>query len=180
MKEHFIFEIRPHTHKHLLFVDKEGFAAIPSIAQIISEMKGKYELHIIGDLCEENLASLKNNDLNYNYVWKDCKSAQLLDYLKNQRIGTKIYISASWNVARKLETAAETAGFSPEEIQVHGYGPEYQQVFCVSCYTIHPIDGQKTMICNNCKKTISVSNHYSRRLDAVLGYLILQERKAET
>lgn len=98
----------------------------------------------------------------------------LKDYLENQPMGTHLYIASSFMVTRQLVRVAEAVGYAAEDIQVRAYGQKYHQVFCIACYTINPIKGESTVTCLNCGQLLAVSEHYSKRLDAVLGHIVLK------
>lgn len=178
------FVIHRRSRKHLVFVDAHGVAdVIPDVRRMAST----------GYPVEWNLLGEREKDTDAHVVIASLISARrtwpriddsdaLRIYLEKQPMGTHLYIAASWTSARALARIAEMLGYAKEDIQIRGHGQRYDQVFCIACYTINPIGDAPTVLCRQCGKTIAVSDHYSRRLDAVLGYLTLDTmpKKEET
>lgn len=168
------FVIHRRSRKHLVFVDAQGVAGVIPDVRRMAATGDPVEWNLLGERAEDAddhvvIASL----ISAERTWPQIDSDALRTYLENQPMGTHLYIAASWVSARALARIAEMLGYAKEDIQIRGHGQKYDRVFCIACYTINPIGDAPTVICLQCGKTIAVSDHYSRRLDAVLGYLTL-------
>jgi hypothetical protein len=168
------FEIRGRCRKHLVFVDVHGVADVVPDVRRMAVTGYPVEWNLVGESAGETDDHCIDALISAKRLWPHVSDPDALRmYLEDQPMGTHLYIAASWESARSLVRIAEMVGYAKEDIQIRGYGQKYQKVFCIACYTINPIGDAPTVICRQCGKVISVSDHYSRRLDAVLGYLML-------
>lgn len=90
--------------------------------------------------------------------------------LSSQWIGTYLYLLVSWPLLEPLKQLAEDAGFSEQEMECHGLGPRTRQVFCSACQKMNQTEDTTVIMCHFCGEELSVSEHYSKRLQAFLGY----------
>jgi hypothetical protein len=168
------FEIHSRCRKHLVFVDSHGVTDVVSDVHRMAATGYPVEYNYLGQGAGQMADQRIDHLISAKRSWPNVGEATALQtYLENQPMGTHLYIAASWASARRLTLVAEAAGYANEDIQVRGYGLKYQQVFCIACYTMNPIDDASTVTCRQCGKLLSVTDHYSRRLDAVMGYLVL-------
>lgn len=168
------FVIHRRSRKHLVFADAHGVADVIPDVRRMAATGDPVEWNLLGERAEETDDHPIDALISAKRTWPQIDDSNALRmYLEDQPMGTHLYIAASWASARALARIAEMVGYAKEDIQIRGYGQRYHQVFCIACYTINPIGDAPTVICRQCGKTISVSDHYSRRLDAVLGYLTL-------
>jgi hypothetical protein len=168
------FEIRGRCRKHLVFVDVHGVADVVPDVRRMAATGYPVEWNLVGESAGETDDHYIDALISAKRLWPHVSDPDALRmYLEDQPMGTHLYIAASWESARSLVRIAEMVGYAKEDIQIRGYGQKYQKVFCIACYSINPIGDAPTVICRQCGKVISVSDHYSRRLDAVLGYLML-------
>ncbi|WP_230459109.1 dimethylamine monooxygenase subunit DmmA family protein [Terrilactibacillus tamarindi] len=138
--------------KYLLFTDITGYGEITPILSSLDEQNLLYMVYYFNEFSS-------NHDLK--------------TYLSQQKMGTYIYASGNWNSIISFVKTAEKAGFTEEELQIKGIGERILRVFCSRCYAINVCKTSKEMVCQSCGQSLSVSNHYSRRYDAYLGYTIL-------
>jgi hypothetical protein len=170
----FDFKLHSRCRKHLVFVDSHRVTDVVPDVERMLETGYPVEWNYIGTSGEGSDDQRIDKLIAVKQSWPDVGDTDALrTYLENQPIGTHLYIATAWASARGLMRIAEAAGYAKEDIQVRGYGHKYEQVFCISCYTMNPIDSASTVTCRQCGKLLSVTDHYSRRLDAVMGYLIL-------
>lgn len=134
----------------LLLVDSAGEQASQEVRRSLSEEGLPFEVLHVG---KESLVQ-----------------PELLDLLSNQSIGTYLYILTSWELLEPLARYAEEAGFSDAEMECHGFGPRSKQVFCSACQKLNQVLQETRIICRYCGEALSVSDHYSKRLQAFLGY----------
>lgn len=98
-------------------------------------------------------------------------SERLLSILRIQFMGTRLAAAGNAHFIKTIRNQAETAGFSDEEMHLRIIGFQKEAVFCVTCYTRHDQNQKDIFVCPSCRTELAVSRHYSRRLDAYLGYV---------
>ncbi|WP_064093998.1 dimethylamine monooxygenase subunit DmmA family protein [Rossellomorea aquimaris] len=93
-------------------------------------------------------------------------------WLRNQKMGSYLYICTAWEKLERLKSVAEEIGYSEEEAQYIGYGVKTIQIFCCRCHGLtEVIDQTKMAKCDHCQLKLSVSDHYSSLRQAYLGYI---------
>ncbi|WP_209124937.1 dimethylamine monooxygenase subunit DmmA family protein [Alkalihalobacillus sp. BA299] len=97
---------------------------------------------------------------------------QINDILRQQQIGTIVFIFGSWAFIDRVKAAAMEQGFSTNEMFYEGNGKKLDTVFCVKCYRKMKLHNSE-QTCVHCHTKLVVSNHFSKRLDAYLGYIDL-------
>jgi RNase P subunit RPR2 len=168
------FQIHSRCRKHLVFADAYGVADVVADIEQMAATGYPIEWNFIGTDGGETVDQRIDRLISAKRSWSDVRETrELRSYLEQQPMGAHLYIAASWDSARRLTRIADAVGYAKEDIQIRGYGPKYQRVFCIACYTINPIGGASTVRCRQCGKLLSVTDHYSRRLDAVMGWLML-------
>lgn len=93
--------------------------------------------------------------------------------LSTAKMGTKLYLIGDWKMVLDLKQQAFDAGFTNDEIIIKGIGEKEEHVFCVKCYHLNKKTERKELECVNCHQKLEVSNHYSWRHDAFLGFISL-------
>lgn len=92
--------------------------------------------------------------------------------LSKQRIGTVVIAQGSLSFVKTIKQLSLAAGFGEQDIFVKSSDKQEETVFCVHCYKINSKKSE-TMECHHCQTPLLVSRHYSRRLDAYLGYICI-------
>lgn len=95
------------------------------------------------------------------------------EIFENQMIGTKLCLTGTWSFVDLAVKAAHNVGFTDEEIQYRGFGPKVEKVFCIKCYQLSK--KQDEQVCENCQTRLSVSQLFSKRHGAYLGYINIRE-----
>lgn len=73
-----------------------------------------------------------------------------------------------------VKEMAYISGFTDDEIQYKGLGQKKEKIMCVKCYSLNQNqmdDEVDVIICKHCNAMLEVSNHYSKRHAAYLGYI---------
>ncbi len=91
--------------------------------------------------------------------------------LDKQLMGTKLFISGTWSMVQDVKKIAYAAGFTDEEIQTKEIGEKEDKVYCVKCYKFSKKTKSNNLTCEHCNTLLDVSEHYSKTLDAYLGYI---------
>ncbi|MFE1245894.1 dimethylamine monooxygenase subunit DmmA family protein [Fictibacillus sp. NPDC058756] len=98
--------------------------------------------------------------------------SQLSKYLKDQKMGTYLYVGLPNDQLLQAKLVSEAMGFSDEEAQYIGYGEKVMRVYCCRCHGINEMkNAEEEILCNHCGLELSVSDHYSVYHNAVLGYV---------
>jgi|GEM_PF-2006285 hypothetical protein len=99
---------------------------------------------------------------------------QVRKCLSAQKIGTFLHVYAAWELLQPIRQMAAEIGFAEKEMELVGFGEKAKNVFCPGCQKMSTAAaGDAVLICRHCGLKLSVSSHYSRRLDAYLGYAVI-------
>jgi len=91
-------------------------------------------------------------------------------WFNQQKMGTYLYVSGTWKFVNRLKNLALDAGFSEYEMQLNVQGPVSKRVICCICHGVNDVEDELHIICTHCAVELEASSHYSRRLEAYLGY----------
>jgi dimethylamine monooxygenase subunit C len=93
------------------------------------------------------------------------------EVLDRQKMGTQLYISAKWDDAVTIFTAAIEAGFSEDEIQTLISGEKRRYVYCIKCYHLQEVEAEETdTICYHCQISLEIGPFFSRERKGYIGY----------
>ena len=99
-------------------------------------------------------------------------------WMRNQKMGTFLYIAVEWRKLENFKHLAVECGFSEEETQFIGHGVRMIDVFCCKCHQKTKIRGEGLgklhTTCSHCHLKLSVSDHYSPLRGSYLGYATLE------
>ncbi len=91
-------------------------------------------------------------------------------WFSQQKMGVYLYVAGTKEFVNRIQNLAGEAGFSEYEMQLDVVGPVRKKVICGKCHGINEAEDEKQIMCRRCGIGLEVSGHYSRRLDAYLGY----------
>lgn len=94
----------------------------------------------------------------------------LTHWFNQQKMGSYLYISGNLAFVKRVEKLALESGYSEYEMQMKIVGPISKRIICCKCHGCNVVDKDCHFNCTYCGLELEVSNHYSRRLDAYLGY----------
>lgn len=136
--------------KYLFCADEQGVKLLSHLIEMAKEEGISYEwLHIV-----------------------DGYGLALQEIMSDQKMGTYLYVALPYSELKHVQVLAESIGYSYEEAQFIGYGEKTVQVFCCRCHGINiALENQMELVCDKCRLTMSVSDHYSALHHAFLGYL---------
>ncbi|WP_408010658.1 hypothetical protein ACJROX_10245 [Pseudalkalibacillus sp. A8] len=126
-------------------------------------------------------AELKEKDLQRENITVEIK---LLDppvdrmeidrMLEAMPLGAMVIIFTAGETRQLIRQAANTAGFSDEDIRIERMDTGNYRIFCSKCHLINDTASlEKSLICKKCGQHLEPSDHYSRYHDSYLGYSIL-------
>jgi dimethylamine monooxygenase subunit C len=138
--------------KYLFCGDSEGVEDLYNMVQQAIENQSPFDFHLIEDETDSFLT-----------LW-----------LSQQKMGAYLYIAGQLDFVKRVEKIAYEFGFSEQEIQVKVIGPIKKKLVCCKCHGFNEIEAELMIICSKCGIELEVSDHYSRRLDAYLGYISIK------
>lgn len=94
----------------------------------------------------------------------------LYQWFSQQKMGSYLYISGNRDFVKRVEKLALESGFFEYEMQINIIGEINKRVICCECHGCNVVVEKEQFHCKHCGLELEVSNHYSRRLDAYLGY----------
>lgn len=134
--------------KYLFCADSKGAESLYFLVQQAMEVKVPFDFLVI-----------ENESDSFLDLW-----------LSLQKMGTYLYLSGKWEFVNRLKNLALEAGFSEFEMQMKVMGSIRKKLICCKCHGVNDVDDELHITCKHCGLELEVSNHYSRRLDAYLGY----------
>ncbi|MEJ9232133.1 hypothetical protein LAV79_22230 [Peribacillus butanolivorans] len=166
------FQLQPSDRKMLLLIDESALFESLAIIDFLSLKKIETDIYIKAKRQQWEIIDYVKSKLhsNINFL-SSSESQEAYSILDEQIIGTKLFISGLWPMVHHIEQMAKVVGFTDEEIQYKGIGRKKEKVFCVKCYSYNRKKNQNEITCEHCKTVLDVSSHFSKRLDAYLGYI---------
>jgi dimethylamine monooxygenase subunit C len=149
-----------------------------TIVETFTVRQDRRKLLIISALPKEaNIVEPFINDINrlkeYELIeMKDeLQPENISEILDRQKMGTQLYISAKWDDAVTIFTAAIEAGFSKDEIQTLISGEKRRYVYCLKCYHLQEVEAEETdTICHHCQISLEIGPFFSRERKGYIGY----------
>jgi len=144
------FSARTERRKYLII--SAGTTETNTIQSFLKEINGKKEYEFIE-------------------IADDLELKTISEVLEQQKMGTQLYISAQWDDAVTIFSAAIEAGFSEDEIQTHIFGEKRRYVYCMKCYHLQKVAVEETdTICHHCQISLEIGPFYSRERKGYIGY----------
>ncbi|MCK9906619.1 hypothetical protein MXD63_42340, partial [Frankia sp. Cpl3] len=94
-----------------------------------------------------------------------------LQEFSRQKMGTQLCLAGRDETVARLRKLADQSGFREEEIQTYSVGRRKITLFCAACQHLTETMQCEQASCGFCGRLLNVTPHYSRRLDAYLGYI---------
>lgn len=111
------------------------------------------------------------NKVPFDFLVIEHESDSFLElWLNQQKMGTYLFLSGTWEFVNRLKNLALEAGFSDHEMQLNVQGPVSMRVICCKCHGVNNVEDELHITCMHCAVDLEVSSHYSRHLEAYLGY----------
>ena len=100
--------------------------------------------------------------------------------LQHEHMGFRLYAIGTEGFVWDVAGAAESAGMGKDEYRLVAVGSNARRVFCVHCRTVTPLVTTNLVACSGCGAQLFVRDHFSRRLNAFMGFQIDSEVPGET
>ncbi|WP_417898537.1 dimethylamine monooxygenase subunit DmmA family protein [Bacillus haimaensis] len=145
--------------KHYVFcVDEAGFSEVAEVMMHVQSDQASYELFQVA--CVKDFT-----------VWH----TEMEERLFKQKMGTYLYVAASWDMLNVIKHIAIDVGFTDEEAQYRGIGEQEKAVFCCRCHGVTKVEN--ILFCTKCPEcgiSLTISDHFSKNKEAYLGYTDIQ------
>ncbi|MCM3574914.1 hypothetical protein M3172_17100 [Mesobacillus subterraneus] len=96
------------------------------------------------------------------------------EWFSQQKMGAYLYISGKADFVKRMQGEAIKAGFSEHDWQLLTIGSAKKRLVCCTCHSESEVEDETHVTCIHCGQELEVSDHYSRRLDAYLGYVSIK------
>ncbi len=162
-------KIKQNMKRILLIMDNSSLLKNCAVLKLLSGKK--YELTLI-HLEDNSFVYVDEfaNSLSIDIVVKSVSSLAVL--LADQFIGTRLFIVGQWSFIQEINNIAKNVGFTVEEIEYFLHGTKDEKVYCVKCSFINENDFfEKILKCGFCQSELEVTERYSKKWDAYLGYI---------
>lgn len=116
---------------------------------------------------------LNNNEVSLLSSFDDDRINSII---KEQTIGTNLFISGSWTRINDLRQIAYNVGLTDEEIHFKRIGPKVEKVRCAKCYSVTTNQSEEDIeeiTCEHCDTVLEVGPNYSKIHGAFQGYIII-------
>lgn len=154
--------------------DSVTFLARARSLVILADARGRLRTQPLVDLATERQIPLTDFDFCGDTTTTDVDRAGA--FLQDQPMGTRVVLAVDEVLMAMLEPVLLHIGLTSEEVWVDSDGTQTFPVFCSACYFQNPPTRQPFIRCVQCSRILEVSDHYSPRLRAVMGYVSLPEQ----
>jgi hypothetical protein len=138
--------------KYLFCLDHRGAEAALPLFPVLIERRLPFETRVLSSEAEWTHDEL--------YKW-----------FSAQKMGTFLYIAGRPELVEQATEQAYAAGFSDEEMCALVMSARTLRVFCVVCEENVNVPPAKQVNCPLCGNLLTVTDHFSPRLRAFLGYV---------
>ena len=155
----------------IVLADHRGWRQATSFGEMVAKLGIAVEAHLISSAGPMFVPDPESGGELHSLDVDD----SLLQYLSNQPIGSRVYVCGDAQTVKRMNQLTQAAGYAAEEVLSEPIGQRLERVFCIGCYRLNPAATSRFIRCQHCGRALEVSSHYSTRLDAVLGYLVVPE-----
>ncbi|MCF6409250.1 hypothetical protein [Pseudalkalibacillus salsuginis] len=136
---------------------------------ILSEVRFKKD-----GLKEKELQKENGSSVELKLIDSPVDRKKIEQILKDKPLGTMLILYTGGAARKRIRRAANSAGFSHEDVRIGKMDTGTYCIFCSQCHRINRTASlEKSIICISCGQHLEPSNHYSSFQDAYLGYPIL-------
>jgi dimethylamine monooxygenase subunit C len=139
--------------KFLFCADSKGARSLYILVRQAIDENVPFDFHIFQEESEERFAD---------------------EWFSHQKMGTYLYISGAADFVKRIQNKAWKIGFSEHDLQALPIGPAKKKLICCTCHGESEVDEETHVTCAHCGLVLEMSDHYSRRLDAYLGYVTIK------
>lgn len=167
-------EVSLQGNKHLLFIDDSGILQSFPVLLALARLGGQVEVYSMHQTGKAALSALRSYVKRMDFPLYTIRAGgerSIAKILESQTVGTRIMAFCDWSEYSRIKHIARQIGYSNREIQGFGFGKMDERVFCARCYRMQRKPPQSELICMQCGIPLVISNHYSPRLEAYMGYV---------
>ncbi len=165
------FELHHNCQKMLLIIDQSALFVNLAEIDFLSLKNIEFNVFVIAEEKDPILDYLQEKYDRNITILSSFTADDVQAVLDKQLIGTKLFISGDWSMVRDIKQAGYSVGFTDKEMQTKEIGIKEEKVYCVKCYNHNMKTNRSEITCVHCHTVLDVSNHFSKRLDAYLGYI---------
>ncbi|MBS8265418.1 hypothetical protein DYI25_13400 [Mesobacillus boroniphilus] len=148
-----MFSYMEGKRKFLFCADSEGVRYLHILVRQAMDENVPFDFHILQEEREESFVN---------------------EWFSKQKMGTYLYISGTSDFVKRIQVRAMNAGFSEHDMQTFITGTIKKKLICCTCHGENEVLDSTHVVCVHCGQDLEVSDHYSRRLDAYLGYVTIK------
>ncbi len=164
------FQPPSNIRKLLVFLEEASLLEQIALLDDLSKQKIETQIYIKTEqISEERKKSV--GDRLQAHTLSTFSMKDVSNILSQQSIGTHLFILGKWQMIQAIKEEAYHVGFSDDEIQTVGIGRKKEKVFCVKCYSYNSKKKEDYPSCQHCHTPLHISNHFSKRHNAYLGYI---------
>ena len=147
----------------------------------LSLMEGKRKLLFCAD--SKGVRSLyilvrqaidENVPFDFHIFHEESEESFMDIWFSQQKMGAFLYISGKADFVKRVQNKAFKIGFTEHDSQSLSIEPAKTILVCCTCHGENEVNHETHVTCAHCGQELEVSNHYSRRLDAYLGYVTIK------
>jgi dimethylamine monooxygenase subunit C len=116
----------------------------------------------------------ENAPFDFHIFQEESEESFVDEWLSQQKMGTYLYISGAADFVKRIQNKALKIGFSEHDFKSLPIEPVKKKLVCCTCHSESEVDDEPHVTCAHCGLELEVSDHYSRRLDAYLGYVTIK------
>lgn len=152
-------------------MNKDHFSLIEGKRKFLfcADSKGARSLYIL-----VRQAMDENRPFDFHILQEEREESVVDKWFSQQKMGAYLYISGTADFVKRIQNKALEAGLSEHDFQSLIIGPAKKKLICCTCHAESVVEEQVHIICADCGQELEVSDHYSRRLDAYLGYVSIK------
>lgn len=143
------FTINPTRKKYLIIFEQNEIKVIRAFIDEVQKKKIEHDLIVI------------SGEVNQKEIQK---------ILLQQKMGTQLYISSTWDKVAAIFSEAVEAGFTEDEIQTVIQGPKKKFLYCMKCFSLNEIQNEKEEECMHCEAMLEVGPFFSIVRKGYIGY----------
>lgn len=149
--------------KHHLFICQSG--GMKALDSLIAKARVEALSHALVVVGEDTVPSIESACC----CCEEQAATEISAALVQAPLETAVYVAGTPAFREAVQNQARTLGFTDEQIHAYASGSVLRRVFCTHCYTTHEYDRNQRVVCNNCKRPLSVRERFSRYLGAYVG-----------
>jgi len=168
--------VHENKHRYLLLTDQTGILQSLPLLVALGRQGRLTEVYYFQDHDRESPNAFGKFVKSLSYPFhriRELEESSFSRLLRKQTVDVQLLIVCDWDKYSRLLRLSRNLGYANEDIEGYFTGEKEERVFCARCYKIQKKLAEPEMTCRHCGTSLSVSKHYSPRIEAYLGYVSL-------